>query len=407
MSLELKKALYHISSLADLSQEINSEENFQTKIRSVLYVLMGTFLANKGAIFRHDRGTGQLVLAAHKGFDDPAFPVLGINLGNMLTLARNEPYHIPEGRQGTLPHEAAEGLRKAGVGLLIPLWVRDECIGGILLSGKFTAEPYSREDLEIMKVVANQIAITINNHSLFLNLGEQLEKNRQLYEEMRRIYHDTIQAFAAAIDAKDAYTKNHSQRVARYAVAIARELGWNESDVEGIYIAGFLHDVGKIVVSSAVLNKKDALTEDELQELRRHPVLSSDIISKIKFPWKDVVKNIRHHHEKMDGTGYPGALSGEDISEGAKVLTLADSFDAMTTDRPYRTKKGLKEALEELKNCLGTHFDSKMVAAFCRVLEKEISGKLPEPNILPHLDKDFDLSIITGLLEALIAELSE
>jgi len=257
-----------------------------------------------------------------------------------------------------------------------------------------------------MKAVANQIAITINNHSLFVNLSEQLGKNRQLYEEMRRIYHDTIQAFAAAIDAKDVYTKNHSQRVARYAVAIARELGWNELDVEGIYIAGFLHDVGKIVISSEVLNKKDSLTEKELEELRQHPVLSSHIISKIKFPWRDVVRNIRHHHERMDGTGYPAALAGEDISEGAKVLTLADSFDAMTTDRPYRGKKDLKEALEELKNCLGTQFDSRIVAAFCRVLEKEIKGKLPEPNILPHLDEDFDPSIITALLEALIEELS-
>ena len=406
MSLELQRALYHISSLADLSQEINSEENFQTKIQSVLYVIMGTFLANKGAIFWQDRESGKLVLAARKGFDEPAFSGLKMDLEHLLPLVKNEPYHIGADAGGLLSGILKDDLLKSGSGLLTPLWVRDEFIGVILLSGKFTAERYSREDLEILKAVANQIAITINNHSLFVNLSEQLEKNRQLYEEMRRIYHDTIQAFAAAIDAKDVYTKNHSQRVARYAVAIARELGWNEPDVEGIYIAGFLHDVGKIVISSEVLNKKDSLTEKELEELRQHPVLSSHIISKIKFPWRDVVRNIRHHHERMDGTGYPAALAGEDISEGAKVLTLADSFDAMTTDRPYRGKKDLKEALEELKNCLGTQFDSRIVAAFCRVLEKEIKGKLPEPNILPHLDEDFDPSIITALLEALIEELS-
>lgn len=406
MSQELKRALYHISSLSDLSQEINSEENFQTKIQSVLYVIMGTFLANKGAIFWQNRESAKLVLAAHKGFDEPAFSGVEIAPEHVLPLAKNEPYHIGADAGGLLSRTLGNTLLKAGTGLLIPLWVRDGFIGVILLSGKFTAEPYTREDLEILKAVANQIAITINNHTLFVNLSEQLEKNRQLYEEMRLIYHDTIQAFAAAIDAKDVYTKNHSQRVARYAVAVARELGWDESDVEGIYTAGFLHDVGKIVISSEVLNKKDKLTEKDLEELRKHPVLSSKIISKIRFPWKDVVKNIRHHHERMDGTGYPAALAGEDISEGAKILTLADSFDAMTTDRPYRGKKDLKEALEELKNCLGTQFDSKIVAAFCRVLEKEIKGKLPEPNILPHLDKDFDPSIITGLLEALIQELS-
>jgi putative nucleotidyltransferase with HDIG domain len=406
MSLELKKALYHISSLSDLSQEINSEDNFLTKIRSVLYVLMGTFLANKGAIFWHNRNKGKLVLVAHKGFDEHSFPRLRIRLDRMLPLAKNEPFRLGDGKEilsGTLQ----DALVRAGANLLIPLWVRDEFIGVIIVSGKFTDEPYRSEDLEILRAVANQVAITINNHSLFVNLSEQLEKNRHLYEEMRRIYHDTIQAFAAAIDAKDVYTKNHSQRVAKYAVAIARELGWDESDVEGIYIAGFLHDVGKIVISSEVLNKKDNLTERDLEELRKHPVLSSRIISKIRFPWKDVVKNIRHHHERVDGRGYPSALTGDDISEGAKILTLADSFDAMTTDRPYRSKKDLEEALEELKNCLGTQFDSRIVAAFCKVLEKEIKGTLPEPNILPHLDKDFEPSVITGLLEGLIQELSE
>ena len=406
MSLELKKALYSISSLADLSQEINSEKIFTTKIQSVLYVIMGTFLANKGAIFWHERDKGKLIPVAGKGFNETGSPRLKIAVEHVLPLSKNEPYLLGDGNDTVLSRPLKNSLRKAGAGLFIPIWVRDEFIGVIVLSNKFTSEQYSPEDFELLKAIANQIAITMNNHSLFINLSEQIEKNRELYEEMRLIYHDTIQAFAAAIDAKDVYTKNHSQRVAKYAVAIARELGWNEYDVEGIYIAGFLHDVGKIIISSDVLNKKDSLTEKDLKELRRHPVLSSKILSNIKFPWKDVVKTIKHHHERLDGTGYPSALAGEEISEGAKILTLADSFDAMTTDRPYRGRKDLNEALVELKNCLGTQFDGRIVAAFCKILEKEIKGKLPQPNILPHLDKDFDLSVITGLLEALIQELS-
>ena len=406
MSQELKKALYNVSSLADLSQEINSEQNFTIKIQSVLYVIMGTFLASKGAIFWHERDKGSLIPVAHKGFNEAGSPRLKISSEHLLPLLKNEPYHLGDGNKAGLYGPLRDSLRRAGAGLCIPLWVRDEFIGVIVLSDKFTSEPYSTEDFELLKAVANQIAITMSNHSLFMNLSEQLDKNRRLYEEMRLIYHDTIQAFAAAIDAKDVYTKNHSQRVARYAVAIARELGWNEDDVEGIYVAGFLHDVGKLIISTDVLNKKDSLSEKDLHELRRHPVLSSKIISKIKFPWKDVVKSIRHHHERLDGKGYPGALAGEDISDGAKILTLADSFDAMTTDRPYKGRKDLKEALVELKKCLGTQFDGRIVAAFCKVLEKEIKGKLPEPNILPHLDKYFDPSVITVLLEALIQELS-
>jgi len=405
MSAELKRALYNISALADLGQEITSEKNFSLKIQSVLYVIMGTFLVNKGAILWYDKSTGKIIPIAQKGFNESESPTLITNMGQVLAMRRNEPYlSTDDSLSSVLPLE--EALIRAGAEIFMPLWVKEEFIGAIVLSNKFTAEPYGLEDLELLKVIANQIAITINNHMLFLDLYEQLDKNRTLYEEMRLIYHDTIQAFAAAIDAKDVYTKNHSQRVAKYAVAIGRELGWNESDIEGLYIAGFLHDVGKLIISNDLLNKKETLTEQDIRELRRHPTLSYKILSKIKFPWKDVAPMIRHHHEKLDGSGYPGALTRNDLSDGVKILTLADSFDAMTSERAYRGRMDLGEALEELKRCLDTHFDGKIVGAFCRVLEKEIKGELPEPNVLPHLEKDFDASVITGMLEAIIQELS-
>jgi putative nucleotidyltransferase with HDIG domain len=406
MTIELKRALYNISALADLGKEITTEENFGDRIQSVLYVIMGTFLANRGAIFWYEKKKRKIVPIARKGFDGKGSPKLKIRLGHVLPMKKNEPYSLADGEGTAAFHRFREGVVQTGAEIFVPLWVRDEFIGLIVLSNKFTAQPYSPEDFELLKVIANQIAITINHHMLFVDLSHQLDENKRLYEEMRRIYHDTIQAFAAAIDAKDVYTRNHSQRVAKYSVAIARELGWDESDVEGIYIAGFLHDVGKLIISNELLNKKEALTNKEILELRRHPALSYKILSKIKFPWKNVVRMVKHHHERLDGTGYPGALMAEDLDEGVKILTLADSFDAMTSERAYRDKMDLREALIEVKRCLDTQFDGKIVAAFCRVLEKEIKGDLPEPNILPHLDKEFDPSIITGLLEALIQELS-
>jgi putative nucleotidyltransferase with HDIG domain len=407
LSLELKRALYNISALADLGQEVTSEKTFSDRIQSALYVVMGTFLANKGAIFWREKGGEKLVRVAHKGLEEsgPA----AIRGAHLLSCLEDEPCLIgasKDGRWADLPRSLKKALGDAGAEVLMPLRVRDELIGLLVLGGKFSSEAYTSDDFEILKVIAHQIAITLNNHALFLNLSDQLEENKRLYEEMRRIYHDTIQAFAAAIDAKDPYTRNHSQRVAKYSVAIARELGWNEADIEGIYIAGFLHDVGKLVISNDILNKKETLTDREMRELRRHPSLSYKILSNIKFPWKDVVKMIKHHHEKLDGTGYPSALTREDLSDGVKVLSLADSFDAMTSERAYRSKMDLIAALEELKRCLGTQFDGKIVAAFCRVLEKEIKGELPEPNILPHLDRNFDPSVISGLLEALATELS-
>jgi putative nucleotidyltransferase with HDIG domain len=313
-----------------------------------------------------------------------------------MSLGKNEPCLI----------EDDTVLSVAGAEILAPLWVRDEFIGVLLLSGKVTGVPYTQEDLELLNVIANQIAIVLNNHSLFIDLSEKLEENRRLYEEMRHIYHGTLQAFAAAIDAKDAYTQNHSYRVAKYSAAIARELGWNEHDIEGIYVAGYLHDVGKLAISNELLNKVTPFTPEEREEIRKHSTTSHNITSKIKFPWKNVQDMVWHHHERLDGCGYPEALAEESLSDGVRILSLADSFDAMTSQRPYRKRMDVQSALGELKKCLVSQFDNKIMLVFCKVLEKEIKGEQPEPDILPHLDSESDLSVISSMLEAIIQELS-
>ena len=392
--MKLEKALYNISALADLGQAITSENDFHEKIQSVLYVITGTFLANKGAILFYDKSTNKLNTLIQKGFVPADLDRL--NPEELMSLGRNESCLIGG--------DAVMSI--AGAEILAPMWVRDEFIGALLLSGKLTVGTYTPEDLELLNVISNQIAIALNNHSLFMDLSDKLEDNRRLYKEMRHIYHGTLQAFAAAIDAKDAYTKNHSHRVAKYSVAIARELGWNEHEIEGMYVAGYLHDVGKLAISNSLLNKVAPFTPEERAEIRKHSTLSHNITAKIKFPWKNVEDMVWHHHERLDGHGYPDALAQESLSDGVRILTLADSFDAMTSQRPYREKMDVQSAIGELRKNLESQFDNKVMLVFCKVLAKEIKGELPEPEILPHLDRDSDLSIISDLLEGIIAELS-
>lgn len=394
MSTKLEKAMYNISALADLGQAITSEDAFHEKIQSVLYVITGTFLANKGAILFYDKSTQSLNTLTQKGFAQADLDRL--NPEELMSLGRNKSCLIGD----------APVLAVAGAEILAPIWVGDEFIGALLLGGWLTAGPLASEDLELLNVIANQIAIALNNHSLFMDLSDKLEDNRRLYEEMRHIYHGTLQAFAAAIDAKDAYTKNHSHRVAKYSVAIARELGWNEHEIEGMYVAGYLHDVGKLAISNTLLNKVTPFTPEERTEIRKHSTLSRNITTKIKFPWKNVEDIVWHHHERLDGRGYPDALAEDSLSDGVRILTLADSFDAMTSQRPYREKMDVQSAIGELRKNLESQFDNKIMLVFCKVLAKEIKGELPEPDILPHLDRNSDLSVISDLLEGIISELS-
>jgi putative nucleotidyltransferase with HDIG domain len=226
-----------------------------------------------------------------------------------------------------------------------------------------------------------------------------VEENRALYENLQDIYNDTVRAFAAAIDAKDRYTQGHSDRVARYAVAIAEELGLPQEEVEALRLGGLLHDIGKITVDTSIIRKDSVLTDRELLEMHRHPTVGFDILSKINFPWGDLSALTRHHHEKVDGKGYPDGIRGEDLLLGARIIALADAFDAMTTDRPYRKQICLRETLREIKRCVGTQFDPQVARTLFQIIEKELTGRSMKPAIIPSLRENFDSQRIRAILQ--------
>ncbi|MDI9596090.1 MAG: HD-GYP domain-containing protein [Atribacterota bacterium] len=185
----------------------------------------------------------------------------------------------------------------------------------------------------------------------------------ELFTKMRIMYLNTIKALAAAIDAKDPYTHGHSERVSKMAVQLAKRLNFSEMETEYIEYASILHDIGKIGIEDSILQKKDRLTDEEFEKIKKHPVIGAGIIDSIEF-LKRCSDTVLHHHEHYDGKGYPSGLKGEGIPKNARLLAIADAYDAMSSDRPYRKKLSEQEILEELKNESGKQFDPVMTKEF-------------------------------------------
>lgn len=398
MKKKLKRLLFSIESLVDLGQEVSSSKELTEKMKAALYVMTGIFSVPTAALFSYQPRRKSLELLVGKGYrDKPAKKTrLTVLPEYCKRFKMNEPHAVRTMATTAFYRQNADTFTKLQTTLFIPLFAKGEFVGAIALGKKLGNTAYHAADKDMLRVIAHQMAITLHHARLFLELAKRASQNKRLYRNMQRIYHDTIQALAAAIDAKDDYTKDHSYRVATYAVAIARELGWKKTDVEGIYVAGLLHDIGKIIIDRGIINKGEKLTAPEMNEVKRHPQISYDILSKVKFPWKNIDHFVRHHHERLDGKGYPDALQATELSDGVRILALADSFDAMTTDRPYRGKMTLIEAFQEVTQCSGTQFDEKITKAFFTILRRELNGEAAEQQILPHL-QNVDLRGFKGL----------
>lgn len=205
----------------------------------------------------------------------------------------------------------------------------------------------------------------VESRDAFLNM---LKDTTSAYKELKELHDNLILSFANALDAKSPWTKGHSERVTEYALAIAQRMGLNEKEIDALRAAGLLHDIGKIGTYDVILDKPDKLTDEEFALVRMHPIKGEEILRPIK-ELEHILPIIKAHHERIDGRGYPHGLKGEEIPLLARILCVADSFDSMTTDRPYRPAPGKEYAIVEFKRCSGTQFDPQVVEAFLKVLE--------------------------------------
>ncbi len=260
----------------------------------------------------------------------------------------------------------AHAGKDEGAILCVPLKLRDHSMGVITVMREDVSRGFHEDDELLLASIGSQMAVAIENYRLNL--------------DVEQTYLETIKALAQAVEAKDPYSAGHSKRVGAYATKIGQAMGLDEEMLRVLNDAGVLHDIGKIGIKDEILLKPSPLTPDEQKIMQQHPVIGEAIIKPVRSLQK-VVALVRHHHEKFDGTGYPSGLKGEGIPLGARILSVADTYDSMITDRPYRKRLTIEDAKAELKKYSGTQYDPVVVEAFFRVVaereERLVSTKSP------------------------------
>jgi len=397
MEPSTQKLIHTFGALADLGQEIAGTGDFTEMVRTSMHLLLGTLALRRGAVVECS-GPGPLRCVATWGLGDQALHGFEIDETEI------ESFRDGEIRESLCKYR--DKLANEGIELVVPMVVRGEVTGLVLLGGKASGEEFSNDDFETIRAMVRHIGVGIHTHRLLEQVAQRAEENRRLYDELRTIYRDTVRAFAAAIDIKDKYTQGHSERVGRYSEIIARELGWSEEEVEGIQIAGYLHDIGKLIVDRDIINAPYKIDAKNSSELNRHPNAGYEILAPIRHPYADIPFMAKHHHERLDGRGYPDGLTDQQIPMGAKIVSLADSFDAMTTDRPYKRRRSFEDVVVDLRENSGKQFDGKVVAAFARAILKEVKGETHERRITKMLGKSYlEGDQVEMLLSELIADL--
>jgi HD-GYP domain-containing protein (c-di-GMP phosphodiesterase class II) len=250
----------------------------------------------------------------------------------------------------------------------IPSYFQDKLLGVLLLGKKISGKSFHREELDFFVALAHDVAMAIRNAQLFEELQGQIERNKCLFLE-------TTKALATTIDAKDHYTRGHTERVTQISLMLAKKLIITnrikvDSDfLEDLNISALLHDIGKIGVPESILNKKGELNAEEKRKINEHPIIGAAILEHIE-DLKRAIEGVKYHHERFDGTGYPEGLKGERIPLVSAIISVADSYDAMTTTRPYRPALNKKQAVDEIRKCINTQFHPVVAKALVELYEE-------------------------------------
>lgn len=357
---EIAKKLAQLSLMYKVSHDITTLFDLNKILRTVLNRTLSVLKSEIGSIMLLDGLKGELKIEVARGLSKAIVENERVRLGEKISgwvLEHNEPVLSLDIENDSMFRKKSHERYYTKSFISAPLTIKGTPIGVININNKRSRGLFDEDDLKLLAALANEVAIAI--------------ENARLYRTLKANYLSAIKTLAVIIDAKDGFTKDHSFKVQKYALAITKELKVPEQDTETISHASLLHDIGKIGIPDRILNKKGRLTKAEWRKITAHPKIGARILRE-EGVLNALEPAILYHHERYKGPGgYPtGTLKGNQIPLGARIIAVADSYSAMTSTRPYRGAYSKKAAIAELKRSSGTQFDPEIVKAFLRVLKK-------------------------------------
>lgn len=350
----LRRKIARLETLVDASMVFSGILDIDVLLDTVMQKAEEVMEAEASSVFRIDEKRHDLYFITARGEKGKEAKEIRVPMGKGIVgwvAEHGKPLLVPDVRKDHRWFRGVDEKTKWVTRsiLAVPLIVKGKVIGVAEVLNKKGDRHFDEEDLELFAALGNQIAIAVENASL--------------YTDLDKLFLSSIRAIVEAVDAKDPYTRGHSSRVVEYALLIGNALTRDKDRLKDIEISAILHDVGKIGIPDKILGKPGRLTRREQRYMERHPEFSAAIVEPIEL-LKRLMRNIMHHHERIDGKGYPDGLKGKRIPLVARIICIADAFDAMTTDRPYRKRKSARTALRELKKHSGTQFDQRLVRVF-------------------------------------------
>jgi len=375
-----RRLLRTVEALSDLGPQMTAERDFPQSARAMLSAVLQAGGAREAALFTYGDRPSLLTSIASDGFalmPEPAVIPLLPRHFHALQSARG-PIILNAGVSDVYLSSngnVAPELFKC----IVPLKIAGKLVGMVALGRRDGDAVYDIDELEALDLLCHYIALAIHNHALTQTLAQRVSENLRLLGSLHGFYDTALEAFATAIDIKHVDIHGHSLRVGRYASGIGEAMGLEPGDIAALRSAGYLHDIGKVAVDKHLFGKPTALDPEEFREMADHTVVGHQIVSGVQFPWPRIPEIVRSHHERGDGSGYPDGLVMDDVPMPVRIIALADTFDAMTSPRPYREPISIGATLSEIVRITPEKFDPNAVHALLVQVRRDAVGSNRTP----------------------------